>query len=216
MMLISIHTKIYATNQQALEFNDHMTVIATFCLMREEAPQKYVFDIPGLYCIGRGKDCNLSIPKELDNSISRLHCQILLTDSSLYVRDTGSSNGTYVNDNILENGTTFLNSHNPETTDIEINQGDMLKVGHTIFQVDIAAETPSQPQPAPPRKQPSTKTKIKTIKKPTTPKIPSGKGDTVVSMAAAPSVKKQSVSPSSNGIKMLSPKNKNKNLIKIT
>ncbi len=44
--------------------------------------------------IGRSSKCDVVLS---DKSISRKHVEILLTDGQVYIRDAGSSNGTYVN-----------------------------------------------------------------------------------------------------------------------
>ena len=44
--------------------------------------------------IGRGEDCGLRVPLL---SVSRRHCELTVTDQEIKVRDLGSSNGTYLN-----------------------------------------------------------------------------------------------------------------------
>ena len=45
--------------------------------------------------LGRQKDCHLRVPL---GEISRQHCQFILNSNKLSVKDLGSSNGTFVND----------------------------------------------------------------------------------------------------------------------
>jgi pSer/pThr/pTyr-binding forkhead associated (FHA) protein len=185
------------------------STIATFFLINRPPPQKYVFDTLGLYSIGRGKECCLRITKEQDTSVSRLHCQILLTASAVYIRDTGSSNGTYVNEQALENGSHSLDSSQVGTADIKITTGDIIKVGNSIFQVEIKLETPDNSQP----------TEALSEKHEATPPLPVSNKGTII-LPAAESAETTAGSgpiapPTANGLKVMPKKNKNKTLIKI-
>ena len=48
----------------------------------------------GRFQVGRRSDVNCCLP---DTSISKLHAEFIASDFSLFVRDLGSTNGTYVN-----------------------------------------------------------------------------------------------------------------------
>ncbi len=67
--------------------------------------------------IGRSPNCEIPIDQE---SISRKHCQIRFHDGEFRVRDLESTNGTYVNDDIVED-------------EGRLRHGDQLKVGRTII-----------------------------------------------------------------------------------
>lgn len=115
----------------------------TVILFHQQKPlnQKYQFDTPGIYTIGRGKDCSLTIPKTVDNSLSRQHCQIVLKDTEVFVRDAGSSNGTYLNDKILPDGIAHLDLNDYyETTDSFLYDGDTIVLSNSIFQVKILGD----------------------------------------------------------------------------
>ena len=71
------------------------------------------------FFIGRGEDCHLR-PKS--DAISRHHCAIVISDAQVAIRDFGSKNGTYVNDQRVENVTI-------------LNNGDKLVVGPLSFEV---------------------------------------------------------------------------------
>lgn len=76
--------------------------------------------------VGRKSTCDLRIPL---SSVSRQHFKILLEDDALTLRDLGSSNGTYHNDErVLE---------------AELGPGDQVRVGPVTFIVTIDGE-PSQ------------------------------------------------------------------------
>jgi pSer/pThr/pTyr-binding forkhead associated (FHA) protein len=73
------------------------------------------------FFIGRGEDCHLR-PKS--DAISRHHCAIIITDSQIAIRDFGSKNGTFVNDQRVENVAI-------------LNNGDNLVVGPLSFEIVI-------------------------------------------------------------------------------
>jgi len=67
--------------------------------------------------IGRSPQSQIQIDQE---SVSRNHCRIWFTGNEFLVRDLGSTNGTYVNDNLVEG-------------EGRLRHGDQLKVGRTIL-----------------------------------------------------------------------------------
>jgi pSer/pThr/pTyr-binding forkhead associated (FHA) protein len=99
------------------------------------------------FLIGRAKECALRAGSE---AISRRHCAIIRRETGFTVRDLGSRNGTYVNDEKI-------------SKEVPIKEGDELRVGPLKFRVDAvqtkeaaAAGTPP-PTGAKPRKQPPVK-----------------------------------------------------------
>lgn len=67
--------------------------------------------------IGRSPQCEIQIDQE---SISRNHCRIRFHEGEFRVRDLDSTNGTYVNDDLVEE-------------EGRLRHGDQLKVGRTIL-----------------------------------------------------------------------------------
>jgi len=67
--------------------------------------------------IGRSPQNQIQIDQE---SVSRRHCRIRFSGSEFLVRDLGSTNGTYVNDDLVEE-------------EGRLRHGDQLKVGRTIL-----------------------------------------------------------------------------------
>jgi len=99
-------------------------------LFKRDGTQK-TFALPSnLTVIGRRHDCDLSIPLM---EVSRRHCQLELSEDSLKVRDLGSRNGTFVNDQTV-NGDTLVKA------------GDYLKIGPLVFQLQIDGK-PENPSP---------------------------------------------------------------------
>lgn len=79
------------------------------------------------FLIGRGEDCHFSPATPF---LSRRHCEIVIDDERLFVRDLRSRNGTYVNCERVEG---FR----------ELRTGDVLNVGLAFYEVQIVddAET---------------------------------------------------------------------------
>lgn len=70
--------------------------------------------------IGRKEDCDLRIPL---SEVSRQHAVLMVDDDTLTLRDLGSSNGTYVN--------------NQRITEQELDPGDHIVIGPVVFTVQI-------------------------------------------------------------------------------
>lgn len=83
------------------------------------------------FFIGRAEDCHLRPKSDL---ISRHHCVLLVEESALCVRDLGSRNGTYVNDERV-------------LGERELKAGDILKVGPLEFDVLIVPLATPQKRP---------------------------------------------------------------------
>jgi pSer/pThr/pTyr-binding forkhead associated (FHA) protein len=78
--------------------------------------------------IGRSPQCQIQIDQE---SVSRNHCRIWFTGSGFLVRDLGSTNGTYVNDDLVEE-------------EGRLRHGDQLKVGRTILKFIVGDDVEVQ------------------------------------------------------------------------
>ncbi|TWT99099.1 FHA domain-containing protein FhaB [Botrimarina colliarenosi] len=83
------------------------------------------------FVIGRGKDCTLRAGSE---AISRNHCELLVTEAGVTVRDLGSRNGTYVNDAKIEGVHALSN-------------GDTLRIGPLEFRYEAEGELKQTKQP---------------------------------------------------------------------
>jgi pSer/pThr/pTyr-binding forkhead associated (FHA) protein len=70
--------------------------------------------------VGRGEDCELQIPLL---AVSRRHCELSIVGNELEVKDLGSSNGTFVNSERID--------------DAALEAGDRLSVGPVVFTVQI-------------------------------------------------------------------------------
>jgi pSer/pThr/pTyr-binding forkhead associated (FHA) protein len=83
----------------------------------------------GKSTVGRQEDCDYRIPL---NQVSRLHCEFVLDDDGLTVRDLKSSNGTYVN--------------NKRIAETKLKPGDAVIIGPVVFVVQIDGN-PASPKP---------------------------------------------------------------------
>jgi predicted component of type VI protein secretion system len=78
------------------------------------------------FVIGRDPQCHLR-PSSL--KISKRHCVVLQRDNKVFVRDLESINGTFVNDAQVKG-------------EVELHDGDRLKMGPLLFEVKIEAAAP--------------------------------------------------------------------------
>ena len=97
------------------------------CLVQIYGPtlgKKYVL-AAGETSIGRGEGCGILL--ESMENVSRRHCSVLLKPEGVFLRDDGSTNGTWLN-NLEIRGETPLRS------------GDLIKVGSAIFKFLFGGE----------------------------------------------------------------------------
>src|SRR5919202_1000117 len=92
-----------------------------------------VLEIKGpQFLVGRDPECQLRPASPL---ISKRHCAILQREGKVFVRDFGSTNGTFLNDQ-------------PVKGEAELHHDDRLKIGPLLFGVRMEAAAPA-PAPAP-------------------------------------------------------------------
>jgi len=77
--------------------------------------KKFNLDRPSLI-IGRSSKADIQIDQE---SVSRNHCKIINTGKTIMLRDLGSTNGTYINDELID--------------EYVLRDGDFIKIGRCIF-----------------------------------------------------------------------------------
>ncbi len=89
------------------------------------------------FVIGRDPQCHL---RPASPMISKRHCALLQRDGKAFVRDFESTNGTFVNNAQIKG-------------EVELHDGDQLKMGPLLFKVTIDSTTPvNRPTPPPPTK----------------------------------------------------------------
>src|ERR1022692_1404945 len=86
------------------------------------------------FIIGRDPECNL---RPASAMISKRHCAVVVKNGTVFLRDFGSTNGTFVNDE-------------PVKGEVPLKNGDLLKVGPLSFKVVIEGQpAPSKPTSPP-------------------------------------------------------------------
>lgn len=108
---------------------DQQTKDIKLVVFRPDGSRK---DIPlrkGRYVIGRSAQATLRIPLP---SVSRQHCEIVCDGESVTIKDLGSSNGTYCNDEKVDEG--------------PLRAGDVLGVGPCRFTLQVDGQ-PANVQP---------------------------------------------------------------------
>ncbi len=95
---------------------DRPPVDATLLIMKEDGTSQEIVLRKPRVVVGRESDCDLRIPLA---SVSRQHCEFVVEDGKVTVRDLGSSNGTYVNKHRIEES--------------ELSAGDLVAVGPAVF-----------------------------------------------------------------------------------
>lgn len=79
------------------------------------------------FLIGRSEDAHFCLPD--DRFFSRHHCLLEIAPPQIFIRDLGSTNGTYVNGKRIDA--------------VHLKSGDRIQGGETILEVEVSAETPS-------------------------------------------------------------------------
>jgi pSer/pThr/pTyr-binding forkhead associated (FHA) protein len=87
------------------------------------------------FVIGRDPQCQL---RPASAAISKRHCAIMVRGSQVFIRDFGSTNGTFVNGELVQG-------------EVELHGGDKLKVGPLEFTVglEVATTPKAAVKPAP-------------------------------------------------------------------
>jgi len=106
--------------------------------------KQFSFDSRTTCIIGRRSDCNLKIPNDQDHSmISRYHCLLDINPPDIRIRDFGSLHGTYVNGECI--GKRSVNQTPEEGAKLQLSEydlqdGDLIRLGNTTFQVNIGKD----------------------------------------------------------------------------
>jgi eukaryotic-like serine/threonine-protein kinase len=103
--------------------------------------KQFVFEEPTECVVGRAADCKIPLPQDWEHmNVSRHHCAFAIDPPMVWVRDLASHNGTFVNgDNIGQASRRRSSEQTPrEGVAYELNNGDEVRVGSTVFRVGIA------------------------------------------------------------------------------
>src|SRR5437660_7695918 len=92
------------------------------------------------FLIGRDPQCQL---RPASPMISKRHCAVIVKNGKVFVRDFGSTNGTFVNEDAVKG-------------ERQLQNEDTLKVGPLQFRVALETNTPvNKPTPPPPKTEAS-------------------------------------------------------------
>jgi len=93
----------------------------------------FQFDQHDTFMIGRSEDAQFCLPQ--DRYFSRHHCILEIAPPQCFLRDLGSTNGTFVN------GIRVETAH--------LKHGDRIQGGETVLEVEVAADEPEFYVPGP-------------------------------------------------------------------
>lgn len=105
--------------------------------MREK---EFVFADHDAFVFGRANDCHVCLPD--DTQVSRHHFLLEANPPDARIRDLGSLNGTYVNNNKIgarKKGETPEQGAQERHPDVDLKDGDKIKAGETILVVRVHA-----------------------------------------------------------------------------
>jgi pSer/pThr/pTyr-binding forkhead associated (FHA) protein len=107
--------------------------------------KEYSFPEPRHCVIGRADDCDIQLARGCGYlDVSRHHCLLEIDPPHVQVRDLGSRNGTFVNDEKIGQR---AHEEPPVPTDSwdyparELKDGDEIRVGHAVLRVGIESDS---------------------------------------------------------------------------
>jgi pSer/pThr/pTyr-binding forkhead associated (FHA) protein len=101
-------------------------------MFRNDGERRSFSVVRNMTIIGRREDCDLRIPV---TDVSRKHCRLVRTDDGIRIEDLGSSNGTHVNGQRVQES--------------DLNAGDIVGIGPVQFIVQIDG-VPDEDEMTPP------------------------------------------------------------------
>ncbi|MBI2438169.1 MAG: protein kinase [Lentisphaerae bacterium] len=108
--------------------------------------KQFAFEEHDTFIFGRLEECHCCLPD--DSQVSRRHFIIEVNPPDARIRDFGSLNGTYLNDKKIgsrEKGETPEQGQKRKYTEVDLRDGDVLKVGQSFLAVKIEAEQAKGP-----------------------------------------------------------------------
>lgn len=106
----------------------------------------YNFTQPDTFLIGRTDDSHLCLPQ--DKFFSRHHCLLEISPPRCFLRDLGSTNGTFVN--------------GQRVSEVSLKSGDQIQGGETVLLVEVSANE-TNTSPITPLDKPSAKPTIVSV-----------------------------------------------------
>ena len=88
-------------------------------IVQPDSERGRAFSIDGEVTMGRGGGC--TVPLIFDTFVSQVHARVYDRDGVLWVEDTGSTNGTYVNGERI-------------SQPVKLGKGDRVQLGETVLE----------------------------------------------------------------------------------
>ncbi|NJN75979.1 MAG: protein kinase [Synechococcaceae cyanobacterium RL_1_2] len=106
--------------------------------------QTYTYDERTMVLIGRNDDCDIKLPKiEEFSQISRHHCLLNINPPEIRIRDLGSKNGTYINDQKIGQRPKYLTPEEAKKlpyVETELRDNDTIRIDNLLIQVSFVQE----------------------------------------------------------------------------
>jgi eukaryotic-like serine/threonine-protein kinase len=116
----------------------------TLTVVTGEDRRRYVFDERTTCVLGRAADCDPRLPDdERHRKVSRHHCLIDINPPDARIRDFGSLNGTYLNEERIgqrQPGQTPTEAAGLSYPEHDLADGDEIRLGDTVLRVTITGE----------------------------------------------------------------------------
>jgi hypothetical protein len=90
-------------------------------VVQPDAERGHSFPVDGDATLGRGGGC--TVPLSFDTFVSQVHARVSERDGTLWIEDIGSTNGTYVNGERIDQPT-------------KLRKGDRVQLGETVLETD--------------------------------------------------------------------------------
>jgi len=106
----------------------------------------FTFEEHDTFLFGRLGECHCCLPD--DGQVSRRHFIVEVNPPDARIRDFGSLNGTYVNEKKIgsrEKGETPEQGQKRKYPEVDLKDGDVIKVGQTVLSVKVEAEKATGP-----------------------------------------------------------------------
>ena len=118
-----------------------MSATITLTVTGSGGSEEHTLDSPDHIIVGRSDDCDIQLPNDPRHAdVSRHHCLFEIEPPQVRVRDLGSLNGTFVNDEKLGRrsaGQTPREAALEMYVGRELKDGDQVRVGDTLILVGI-------------------------------------------------------------------------------
>lgn len=115
------------------------------------------------FLVGRDPQCQL---RPASQAISKQHCAVLVRDGKVYLKDFGSTNGTVLNEVVIQG------------EERPLANNDSVKIGPLDFLIRIEAETPKQDGTPLPEMNPESAAALAAVKAVSRPAAPKSKNAT--------------------------------------